>query len=128
MLAAILLCFALLSFGQEEGQGRRQQQGAPPQATPTPATIVTASTTGAITGQGGGQGAGQARGPQERPSPTAEEAPVVTHHEIRAGGKTLRYTATVGMMPLKNREGETEARIFFMASSVSAFRPSIAVE
>ena len=40
---------------------------------------------------------------------------MVTKHEIRVGGKTLRYTATVGMMPLKNREGETEARIFFMA-------------
>ena len=31
------------------------------------------------------------------------------------GGKELHYTATVGMMPLKNRDGETEARIFFMA-------------
>ena len=40
---------------------------------------------------------------------------MVTHHEIRAGGRTLRYTATVGMMPIKNRDGETEARIFFMA-------------
>ncbi len=103
MLAAILLCFALLSFGQEDaGQGRRQQQGGPPpQATPTPTA--------------GAQGAGQARGPQERPSPSPEEPPVVTHHQIQAGGKTLSYTATAGMMPIKNREGETEGRIFFMA-------------
>jgi carboxypeptidase C (cathepsin A) len=57
----------------------------------------------------------QQRAPQERPSPPAEEPPVVTKHEISVGGKTLHYTATVGMMPLKNREGETEARIFFMA-------------
>lgn len=99
MLAAILLCFALLSFGQEGGQGRRQQ-GAGQQPTPTPAPS-------------GGQQTGQR--PQERPSPTAEEPPVVTRHEIQAGGKTLRYTATTGMMPIKNREGETEARIFFMA-------------
>jgi len=103
MLAAILLCFALLSFGQEDaGQGRRQQQGGTPaQATPTPGP--------------GAQGAGQARGPQERPSPSPEEAPVVTHHQIQVGGKTLSYTATAGMMPIKNREGETEGRIFFMA-------------
>src|SRR5438874_2532785 len=101
MLAAILLCFAVLSFGQEEGQARRP---APPQATPT--ASPSASPSG---------GAAQRAAPQERPSPAAEETPVVTHHEIRAGGKTLRYTATTGMMPIKNRDGETEARIFFMA-------------
>ncbi len=102
MPAAILLCFALLSFGQEGGgQGRRQQGGPPPQATPTPAT--------------GAQGAGQTRAPQERPSPSPEEPPVITHHQIQVGGKTLSYTATTGMMPIKNREGEVEGRIFFMA-------------
>ena len=98
MLAAIVLCFALLSFGQEGGQGRRQGGGAgQQQPTPTPATTQT----------------GQR--PQERPSPAPEEPLVVTRHEIQAGGKTLRYTATTGMMPIKNREGETEARLFFMA-------------
>lgn len=40
---------------------------------------------------------------------------MVTRHEIRVGGRTLRYTATTGMMPIKNRDGETEARLFFMA-------------
>jgi carboxypeptidase C (cathepsin A) len=102
MLAGILLCFALLSFGQEP-EGRRQpstQQPAPtPQAVATPA----------------GPSSQQRGGPQERPTPPVEEPPVITHHEIRAGGRTLRYTATTGMMPIKNREGETEARIFFMA-------------
>ncbi len=110
MIPAILLCFALLSFGQSpDGQGRRQQgQGQPPSGQqPT----TTTQTTGAPTG---GQ-TGQARPPQERPSPVPEEVPVITHHEITVGGKTLKYTATVGMMPIKNRDGETEARIFFMA-------------
>src|SRR5205814_6528042 len=59
--------------------------------------------------------AGQPRRPTDQAAPAAEEQPVITHHEIRVGGKTLRYTATVGMMPIKSREGETEARIFFMA-------------
>ena len=41
---------------------------------------------------------------------------MITHHEIRVGGKTLRYTATTGMMPLKNNDtGEVEAHIFYMA-------------
>jgi carboxypeptidase C (cathepsin A) len=107
MLATALLCFvALLSFGQEGGgggQGRRQQGGGPPaQATPTPNTSA-------------GNQTGQQRPPQERATPAPEETPVITHHEIHAGGKTLKYTATVGMMPIKNRDGETEARIFFMA-------------
>src|SRR5262249_51801523 len=106
MLAAIPLLIALLSFGQEEGQGRRQ---GPPQQ-PAPSPTATAPPGPSTTGH-----PGRARGPQERPSPPPKDPPVVTHHEIRAGGKPLRYTATTGMMPIKNRDGETEARIFFMA-------------
>src|SRR5215510_13579591 len=102
MLAILFVCFALLSFGQEEGQGRRppQQPSATPGATASPSTSP-------------GSGTQAQRGPQERPSPSPEEPPVVTHHEIRVGGRTLRYTATAGMMPIKNRDGETEARMFF---------------
>jgi len=79
---------------------------------------------------------GQQRNPQGRPpagpaeasaKPTAsptpdakkeapEPAPIVTHHEIHVGGRTLRYTATAGMMPLKNTDtGEVEAHIFYIA-------------
>jgi hypothetical protein len=59
---------------------------------------------------GGGQ-TGQR--PQGAPTPTPEEPPVVTHHSITVGGRELKYTATTGMMPIKNRDGETEARMFF---------------
>src|SRR5436190_1898491 len=108
MLAAIILFFALLSPLQEpDGQGRRQF---PPQ-TPAPTPQAVASPAASPTGSP----SGQQRTPQERPSPSPEEPPVVTKHEVHVGGKTLRYTATVGMMPIKNRDGETEARIFFMA-------------
>ena len=107
MLAALLLSLAL--FGQApdaQGQGRRQGGQQTPGQQPTPATTTTTTQTGSQTGQ---------RPPQERPSPVPEESPVITHHSINVGGKELRYTATVGMMPIKNRDGETEARIFFMA-------------
>src|SRR5437879_2211930 len=108
MLAAIILFFALLSPLQEPGgQGRRQF---PPQ-TPTPTPQAMASPAGSPTGSP----SAQQRAPQERPSPSPEEPPVITKHEVHVGGRTLRYTATVGMMPIKNRDGETEARIFFMA-------------
>ena len=49
------------------------------------------------------------------PKVAEETAPIVTHHEVHAGGKLLKYTATVGLMPLKNEKGETEANIFYMA-------------
>jgi carboxypeptidase C (cathepsin A) len=52
--------------------------------------------------------------PPEKP-PEKEEPPVVTHYEMQAGGKTLKYTATTGLMPLREAKGEIEARIFYMA-------------
>jgi carboxypeptidase C (cathepsin A) len=106
MFAVIAIFFALLSFGQGEDQGRRQQ---PPgqQPTPTPQVSASPSSSGAQTAQ--------QRSPQERPVQPAEEPPIVTRPEIKATGRTLRYTATVGMMTIKNRDGEIEARIFFMA-------------
>src|ERR1043165_2138317 len=103
MLAIPFVCFALLLFGQEGGQGRPPQQ---PTATPGATASPSASPGGTASSQ---------RGPQERPSPAPEEPPVITHHEIRVGGRALRYTATAGMMPIKNRDGETEARMFFTA-------------
>ena len=101
MLASILLLLALMSPGQEPGGRQRQGQGQQPVATPSPAAP-------------GGSTAGQGQGrPQPQPSPPPEEPPIVTTHEITVGGKTLKYTATAGLMPIKNREGEIEARMFF---------------
>jgi carboxypeptidase C (cathepsin A) len=97
MFASTLLLFALL-FQGGGGQGRQGGfQGQQP--TPTPATTQT--------GQGGGQPA------RPQASPTPEEPPVVTRHSITVGGRTINYTATAGMMPIKNRDGEVEARMFF---------------
>ena len=45
-----------------------------------------------------------------------ETAPIVTHHEIHVGGRVLRYTATTGLMPIRNSDtDEVEANIFFVA-------------
>ena len=74
----------------------------PPQAQPTPAASPT-----------------QTR-PQPSPAPVPEEPPVVTKHEIHAGGATIKYTATAGLMPIRNRDGETEARMFFTSYVVDA--------
>src|ERR1700687_1297947 len=111
MLVFVLLFSALVSAGQEpEGQSRRPQPSPAPQTTPAPQS--TASPT-----------ASPSPSPRRTPdqsTPLVEEPLVVTHHEIKVGGKSLRYTATVGMMPIKNRDGETEARMFFMAYTLDS--------
>jgi carboxypeptidase C (cathepsin A) len=51
----------------------------------------------------------------EAPKPLAEEVPVVTKHELRVNGRTLSYTATAGLMPIKNAQGQIEANLFYVA-------------
>lgn len=61
----------------------------------------------------------------ESPKPPPEVPPVETQHSIKAGKTTLKYTATAGMMPLKNAEsGDTEANIFFMAYTLDGQKDS----
>src|SRR5678816_764692 len=97
MIASISLLMIMLFQGG--GQGR---QGQFPIQQPSPSPVPTSSN------QPPGQGRTQAQ-----PTPTPEEPPVVTRHSIQVGGRTINYTATAGLMPIKNREGEVEARMFF---------------
>jgi len=77
---------------------QQQQPGA--QASPTPAPRAAASPSPT----------------PDRDPATTDTPPVVTRHELRVGSRTLRYTVTTGVMPLRNpATGETEARIFYMA-------------
>jgi carboxypeptidase C (cathepsin A) len=41
--------------------------------------------------------------------------PIETQHELKLKGKSLKYTARAGVIPLKDDFGETEAEIFFTA-------------
>lgn len=51
----------------------------------------------------------------------------VTQHSMQVAGRTLRYTATTGLMPISNDEGKLQAEMFFVAytrdSSRSQNRP-----
>ena len=103
-----LVCLLLISFSfacVAQGGRQRQPQGPEPAATPaaTPAKP------------------GDAK-PEARKEPS-DLPPVVTHHEIHVDGKTLRYTATTGFLPLKNGDGDTEANIFFMAYTLDGQAP-----
>lgn len=68
---------------------------------------------------GGGRGAAPSTAPAPTPpvaeKPLVEEKPIVTRHEIHANGKTLSYTATAGMMPIKSATGEIEANLFYVS-------------
>lgn len=98
MVAHILLAaFMLLGFAQRPQQPGAAQTGPPPQRSERAAEFV---------------------------KQMAEEPPVITKHKISAGGKTLNYTVTTGMMPIKNSAGETEAGIFFMAYTLDGAGPS----
>ncbi len=82
-------------------------------ALPLLATLAIAQPPG-----GGGRGA-SAQAPATPAAPVAdkplvEEKPIVTKHEIHANGKTLSYTATTGMMPIKNAQGEIDANLFYV--------------
>jgi carboxypeptidase C (cathepsin A) len=53
-----------------------------------------------------------------------EVPPIQTHHQAVIGGKTLRYTATAGRLPIKNAEGKIEAEMFFVAYTVDGVDPA----
>lgn len=52
---------------------------------------------------------------KEKEKAGTDETPVVTKHELKINGLTLKYTVTAGLMPIRNTAGETEARIFYVA-------------
>lgn len=61
--------------------------------------------------------------PPEPPKLT-ETAPIQTRHAIEFGERTLAYTTTAGMMPLKNVDtGEIEAQLFFTAYTLETAEP-----
>jgi carboxypeptidase C (cathepsin A) len=54
----------------------------------------------------------------------ADEPAVVTQHEITVGGKTLKYTATTGYIPIKNPATlENEAHMFYVAYTLDGAGP-----
>ena len=50
----------------------------------------------------------------------SEVPPVVTHHQVSVDGKSLRYTATAGRLPIKRGDGKIEAEMFFVAYTLDA--------
>jgi carboxypeptidase C (cathepsin A) len=97
-LSGLLFTLSLQLGAQQPSEADQPQEQTPP--TGAPRAVANAKAT---------EKAKESKEKEE------EKPPVVTHHEIRLGGKALKYTATVGLMPIKNPDGDTEAHIFFMA-------------
>jgi carboxypeptidase C (cathepsin A) len=107
-IVSVLLLFTSLSvIAQPRSRGESAPAAAP------------------ATGQAEQAGAKPAVSPAAEPKKEGQEQlPVITHHEIKAGGRTLRYTATAGMMPLRNVDtGEVEAHIFYIAYTLDGQSP-----
>ena len=53
----------------------------------------------------------------EKPAETKKAADglIVTKHKLKQGATSFEYTATAGLLPIKDEKGETEAHIFFVA-------------
>ncbi len=54
----------------------------------------------------------------------SEPEPQVTTHELRAGSKVLKYTATAGRLPITNEQsGAVEGQMFFIAYTLDSPEP-----
>ncbi len=53
-----------------------------------------------------------------------EQSPVVTHHQITVEDKQLKYTATVGRLPIKRGDGKIEAEMFYVAYTLDGQDPA----
>lgn len=94
-------------------------QGAPPaQAAPVQAKVGTDTKSPATPKSKTDEPA------KEKPKTSADEEPVVTHHQMGIEGKEVKYTATAGLMPIKDPKGDVEARIFFIAYTLDNVGPT----
>src|SRR5258708_6623307 len=104
----------------------------------TPAIPLSSFAQGRGGGGGNGQQPGQGRQQQQQQTQTqqgdaaqrparpliGDEPPVVTQHEITVAGKTLKYTATTGYIPIKNHATlENEAHMFYVAYTLDGVGP-----
>jgi carboxypeptidase C (cathepsin A) len=113
-VAASILGLIPFAFAQNPTRPAQTQPAAPATQTPA-ATTPTPAPPQATPGGGRGRGGAGIAGPGPAIGGEVDETPIVTHHSINVGGKSINYTATVAQMPLKNVSGETEAHIFYMA-------------
>jgi carboxypeptidase C (cathepsin A) len=99
---------------QEQKQPQQQKKKAEKQPQQKPEESSSKTTEPAAQPQPESKPA-EAKDQKEEHFDMTEVAPVVTHHQITLDGKTLKYTATTGRLPIKRDDGKIEAEEFFVA-------------
>ena len=98
--SVLLSAFCLAALGSV---GAQQRPGGPPATTQRPQTPATIQEAGA-----------QAAGRYEVAT-AKEEVISRTSHAVRLDGREIKYTATVGTLPIRLDDGKVAARMFFVA-------------
>ena len=70
---------------------------------------------GMLRGEAPEKPAGKAESKAEPKSEDKPEKKSVTEHALTVNGQKIEYTATAGLLPLKDAEGKTTAEIFYIA-------------
>jgi carboxypeptidase C (cathepsin A) len=126
-----LFCAALLSFvfngavclsqqTSNQQPSSRRQQAAQPAEKPAEATKPDA----AAEPKPAAHESNDKKDDKEEHYDMAEQPPVVTHHQITVEGKLLKYTATVGRLPIKRGDGKIEAEMFYVAYTLDGQDPA----
>lgn len=63
---------------------------------------------------------------EEKEKQEKEEKPVITHHHITVDGRTLNYTATAALMPIRDEAGALQAHMFYIAYTLDGAGPASA--
>jgi carboxypeptidase C (cathepsin A) len=124
MLAAVLMVGFALVLGMSFSVSSSAQQAAPPkagaktaaaQSPEKPAESATKPEAAAEQKVVPRESSGDKEKDKEEHYDMTEMPPVVTHHQISVEGKALKYTATVGRLPIKRGDGKIEAEMFYVA-------------
>ncbi len=91
-------CAALILFGASLSIAQQQAPSAPPAAKPGEKTAAAAPADA-----------------DKKTPPVPEDKVVQTKHSARIGGQEIKYTATAGMLVMKDEEGKPKASVFYMA-------------
>jgi len=90
-------CAALILLGASIAIAQQTPPSAPPAAKP------------------GEKAAAPPTDADKKTPPVPEDKVVQTKHSARIGGQEIKYTATAGMLVMKDEEGKPKASVFYMA-------------
>jgi len=121
-LSVIIVSFLLAGMASAQSNSdknppsnKKSEQAPAPKAQENKPPENAAPAAAAAPDQKPAESAGDKEKDKEEHFDMSEVPPVITHHQITVNGKTLKYTATAGRLPIKRADGKIEAEMFFVA-------------